>query len=97
MDHLKSHWSSCSVDLPDPIPSCAIKEIVKNIPDSILRVKGCTRLDSDEHYTYFERIPSGDVSIRPYYGDLITGPKLLVIGPGSDPNSINEIINNSLG
>ena len=95
MDHLKAHWSSCSVDLPDPIPSKQVKEIIKNIPDSILRVKGCTRFDNDEHYTYFERVPSGDVSIRPYYGDLITGPKLLVIGPGSDPDKLVEIIDES--
>ena len=96
IDHLKTHWSSCSVDLPDPIPSSAVKEIVKNIPESILRVKGCTKFDNDEHYTYFERVPSGDVTIRPYYGDLITGPKLLVIGPGSDPISLAKIIDNSL-
>mgnify|MGYP001387633002 CR=1 FL=1 len=95
MDHLKAHWSSCSVDLPDPISSQSVKEIIKNIPESILRVKGCTRFDDDSHYTYFERVPSGDVSIRPYHGDLITGPKILVIGPGSDPDKIERIIQDS--
>ncbi len=96
MDHLKAHWSSCSVDLPDPISSDNVKEIIKSIPDSILRVKGCTRLDDDKHYTYFERVPTGDISIRPYYGDLITGPKLLVIGPGSDPVTIEGIVKNTI-
>ena len=96
MDHHKAHWSSCSVDLPNPLPSKSLKYVMSNIPESILRVKGCTRLDNDDHYSYFERVPSGDVSIRTYYGDLITGPKLLVIGPGSDPNTLDEIIQNSL-
>jgi len=95
MDHHKSHWSSCSVDLPNPYPSECLKKVMSEIPESILRVKGCTRLDDDEHYTFFERVPSGDVSLRTYYGDLITGPKLLVIGPGSDPALLEKIIDES--
>tara|TARA_X000000950_G_C13872548_1_gene643523 strand:- start:1198 stop:2118 length:921 start_codon:yes stop_codon:yes gene_type:complete len=96
MDHKKSHWASCSVDLPNPLPSRSLKYIMGNIPESILRVKGCTRLDNDDHYSYFERVPSGDVSVRTYYGDLITGPKLLVIGPGSDPDVLSSLIDDSL-
>lgn len=95
MDHHKSHWSSCSVDLPNPYPSECLKKVMSEIPESILRVKGCTRLDDDEHYTFFERVPSGDVSLRTYYGDLITGPKLLVIGPGSDPALLEKLIDES--
>jgi hypothetical protein len=96
MDHHKSHWSSCSVDLPNPLSSESLKFIIENIPESILRVKGCTRLDGDQHYSYFERVPSGDVSIRTYYGDLITGPKLLVVGPGSDPVFLEKKVKQSL-
>lgn len=96
MDHHKSHWSSCSVDLPNPLSSESLKFIIENIPESILRVKGCTRLDGDQHYSYFERVPSGDVSIRTYYGDLITGPKLLVVGPGSDPEFLESKVQQSL-
>ena len=96
LDHQKAHWSSCSVDLPNPFPSESLKKVMSDIPDSILRVKGCTRLDNDGHYTYFERVPSGDVSLRTYYGDLITGPKLLVIGPGSNPELLEKMIQDSL-
>lgn len=96
-DHHKSHWSSCSVDLPDPIDSRRVEKIMNEIPKNILRVKGCTRFDNDEGYTYFERIPSGEVFVRPYYGNLVTGPKLLAIGPGSDPEMLREIIEKSSG
>ena len=92
MEHLKAHWSSCSVDLPNPMPLDSIKWILKNIPHHILRVKGCTRVDNKKGYTYFERVPSGEVSMRPFYGNLITGPKLLAIGPGSDPNLLQKLI-----
>jgi G3E family GTPase len=95
LDHKKTHWSSCSVDLPDPISSESLKYIMGKIPESILRVKGCTKLDDNEYYSYFERVPSGDVTVRPYHGDLITGPKLLVIGPGSDPELLQNLIQKS--
>ena len=95
MDHLKSHWASCSVDLPDPMSSESLKTVLKQIPESVLRVKGCTKLDENKGYTYFERVPTGEVSMRPYFGDLITGPKLLSIGPGSDPEKLSELIKNS--
>ena len=92
MDHLRSHWASCSVDLPDPMSSKSLEAVLKELPETILRVKGCTRLDGQEGYTYFEKVPSGEVSMRPYYGDLITGPKLLSIGPGSDPVLLSNLI-----
>ena len=92
LDHLKAHWASCSVDLPDPLPSNSLNQLLKQIPSHILRVKGCTRLDDQTKYTYFERVPSGEVSMRPYYGPLITGPKLLTIGPGSNPELLQQLI-----
>ncbi|MGB0453006.1 MAG: GTP-binding protein [Bacteriovoracaceae bacterium] len=92
MDHQKAHWSSCSVDLPDPLGSEKLGHIMETLPESILRVKGCTRLNNDSHYTYFERVPSGQVIMKPYRGNLVTGPKLLVIGPGSNPETLKEIV-----
>ncbi len=92
MDHHKFHWASCSVELPDPIEMERLKKIVKQIPAHILRIKGCTKLDDDEGYSYFERIPSGDTFVRPYNGFPAMGAKLLSIGPGSDPEVLNEII-----
>lgn len=93
MEHLKAHWSSCSVDLPDPISSARLERVLDNIPKSIIRIKGCTKLDEDQHYSYFERIASGEVFVRPYHGTLVTGPKLLAIGPGSNPENLNNILN----
>ncbi|SMF58463.1 GTP-binding protein [Pseudobacteriovorax antillogorgiicola] len=92
MDHKKAHWASCSVDLPDPIDSKKLIGILESLPDTILRVKGCTRMDQDEHYSYFEKIPSGDIVVRPYRGTLASGTKLLVVGPGSDPEKLRQII-----
>ncbi len=92
IDHNKTHWASCSIDLPN-LPSIeSINEICNSIPASILRVKGCTRLGDDVEYTYFERSPDGKVNIRPYRGKPITGPKLLTIGTGSDPVLLKELV-----
>ncbi len=93
MEHNKSHWSSCSVDLPDPIDSVKLTKIIDSIPQEVLRVKGCTRVDDNKHYTHFERTPNGEVFVRPYNGgEPVTGPKLLTIGPGSDPEMLKNLI-----
>jgi G3E family GTPase len=95
MEHKKSHWSSCSVDLPDPINSERLTRIIDSVPAGILRVKGCTRVDDNSHYSHFERTPNGEVFVRSYNGIPVTGPKLLTIGPGSDPNLLLSIIDKS--
>lgn len=93
LEHLKAHWSSCSIDLPDPMTSRHLKAVIDSLPESILRVKGCTRLDGDEYYSYFEKIPSDtDTRVRPYRGKLVSGPKLLTVGPGSDPDRLSELV-----
>jgi len=84
LDHLKAHWSSCSIDLPNISSVDAIIDICDVFPESILRVKGCTQIEGEEDYIYFERTPDGEVSYRPFNGVPITGSKLLTIGPGSD-------------
>jgi G3E family GTPase len=96
LDHLKSHWSSCSVDLPWlPKESC-IQDICNNLPKSILRLKGCTKIGTSDTFTFFERTPDGTISIRPYNGEPITGPKLLSVGPGSEISVLNKSIQSSL-
>lgn len=92
VDHSDSHWSACSVELADPMSSMVLIQILKDLPETILRVKGCTRLDDDEGYSFFERLPSGETFVRPYRGKLIAGPRLLVIGPGSDPAELRALI-----
>ncbi|WP_298535656.1 GTP-binding protein [uncultured Algibacter sp.] len=91
--HLKAHWASCSVDLPNLPDTDCIHKICSELPKSILRVKGCTKIGQDEDYTYFERKPDGEVHIRPFNGIPITGSKLLTIGPGSEPTLIKRVIN----
>ena len=94
IEHSKSHWSSCSVDLPDPMSSQHLKTVIDQLPKSILRVKGCTKLDEDEVYSYFEKTPTmADAIVRPYRGTLVSGPKLLVVGPGSDPQMLEALVN----
>jgi G3E family GTPase len=96
LDHKKAHWASSSCDLP-PLPDPhTIKYICDAIPSSILRVKGVTKIAEEEHYTYFERVPSGEVSVKVYNGVPTTGTKLLIIGPGSSPELIESIVSDSL-
>ena len=92
LDHLKAHWSSASVDLPNLPDYDAVKDVCNYLPLSILRVKGCTQIGTDEDYTYFERTPDGEIFVRPYNGIPITGPKLISIGPGSSPIVLEEAI-----
>jgi len=91
-DHLKSHWASCSVDLPNLPSETCITAICEAIPKTILRVKGCAKISQNEHYTYFERTPDGKISSRPFNGVPITGTKLLSIGPGSKPEVLKNAI-----
>ena len=95
-DHQKSHWSSCSVNLPDLPNSKCIHIICSSLPKNILRVKGCTKIGKDTNYTYFERTPDGEVFIRPFNGLPITGSKLLTIGPGSEPSILEKAIAESI-
>ena len=92
VDHEKFHWASCSADLPIMNSENQIREILNSIPKSVLRVKGCVKLGKNEPYTFFERLPDGKVLIRPFHGEPITGSKILTIGPGSDSNSLNRLI-----
>ncbi|KAF7771136.1 hypothetical protein PCIT_a4181 [Pseudoalteromonas citrea] len=97
--HHKAHWASSSVDLP-PLPDYqSIKEICTALPSSILRIKGCTKIASEPHYTYFEQCPDGEIYVRRYNGEPTTGAKLLTIGPGSDTarlyTAIDQAISNA--
>jgi len=96
LDHLKAHWSSCSTDLPHLPDSDCIYTICDKLPKSILRVKGCTRLGNEKHYTYFERTPDGEVTIRPFNGTPTVGNKLLTIGPGSEISILEKAIQSGL-
>ena len=97
LNHLDAHWSSCSTDLPTLPDIECIYEICKLIPKTILRIKGCTKIGIDNHYTYFERVANGTISIKPFNnGSPITGPKLLIIGPDSKISLLTEVINTSI-
>lgn len=91
-EHLKAHWASSSIGLPDLPNTQHIYDICKRLPTSILRVKGCTRIGKELSYTYFERKPDGEVVVRPFNGIPITGSKLLTIGPGSEPLVLEEVV-----
>jgi G3E family GTPase len=95
-DHLKAHWSSCSIDLPKLPNTSYIYDICNALPMTIMRIKGCTQIGDKKEFIYFERTPNGKVSIRPFNGVPITGSKLLTIGPGSEPSLLKKVIKNSL-
>jgi G3E family GTPase len=92
IDHLKSHWASCSIDLPILPNEKSIHSICKSLPKSILRIKGCAKIGSNDAFTFFEQTPDGIVTVRPYNGKPTTGPKLLTVGPGSEPALLSEIV-----
>ena len=96
INHQKSHWASCSINLPNLPSTTYIQRICLAIPKSILRVKGFTIVGEGTNYTYFERTPSGEVYIRPFKGNPITDSKLLTIGPGSDPIKLEKMIKSIL-
>jgi G3E family GTPase len=96
IEHQKTHWASCSVDLPNLPNINSIEEICSNIPESILRVKGCAKIGNEDKYTYFERNPDGKIFTRPFNGVPITDAKLLTIGPGSNPEILEKVIELSL-
>ena len=96
LDHQKAHWSSCSKDLPVLPNTNCIYKICKQLPNSILRIKGCAKIEGEANYIYFERKPDGEVLVRPFNGIPITGTKLLTIGPGSAPNILEKAIKLSL-
>ena len=91
-DHLKAHWSSCSIDLPNLPHTSYIYDICNALPKTIVRIKGCTQIGDKKEFVYFERTPNGKVSIRPFNGVPITGSKLLTIGPGSEPSLLEKAI-----
>lgn len=96
LEHHKAHWASCSIDLPILPDSNCIHTICDALPKSILRVKGCTKIGNKEHYTYFERLPDGEVNVRIFNGEPTTGSKLLTIGPGSELSLLERVIESSL-
>jgi G3E family GTPase len=96
IDHQKTHWASCSTDLPALPDTACIEYICKALPKSILRVKGCVSVGDEEAYTYFERTPDGEFYIRPFSGVPITGTKLLSVGPGSDITLLDKVIADSI-
>ena len=95
-EHQKTHWASCSTDLPNLPDAATIHAICNNLPASMLRVKGCTHIGDATNYTYFERTPDGKVFVRPFNGTPTTGAKLLTIGPGSDIEILNKVIKDSI-
>ena len=95
-DHQKAHWASCSCDLPSLPDVKCITYICELLPKSILRVKGCTQIEGEEGYMYFERTPDGNIFSRPFNGLPITGPKLLTIGPNSNLSVLEHAISKSL-
>lgn len=96
IDHLKTHWASCSVSLPVfPNRNCIVM-LCSKIPRSILRVKACVKIRGEKGFTYFERTPDGKLNIRPLYGVPPMGATLLTVGLGSDADFLKRSIEEML-
>jgi len=68
LNHKKAHWSSCSCNLPSLPNLGCVYYICQTLPKSMLRIKGCANIGMDINYTYFERTPDGEISVRPFNG-----------------------------
>ena len=86
----------CCMDFSRLKCSDYMRHICSEIPESILRVKGCAQMGVEEHYTYFEHTLDGTVSIRPYYGIPKTVAKLVTRGSGSEPTMLQVMIDKIL-
>lgn len=69
-----------------------LQNILDILLASILRVKGCTRFDGDTYYSMFEKLPTREIFVHTYHGSPITGRKMIVIGPGSNPELLSKLI-----
>ena len=92
LPHNKSHWSSCSIDLHDLPDVASVQHLCELIPADILRIKGCTKVGGFDGYVHFERCPDGEIYLRRYHGSPVTGPKLLAIGPRSEPDVLRNAV-----
>lgn len=92
LEHHKAHWASCSIDLPN-LPSMeSIQTLCDALPNSILRVKGFTKIGDDSDYTYFEQTPDGKIATRPFKGQPMMGAKFLTIGLGSSKETLSDAV-----
>lgn len=95
-DHHKSHWASCSVDLPNTMTSEQLSKLLELLPKALLRIKGFTHLNDDTELSFFERTPTGETFIRPYRGDQSMKPKILTVGVGSDPVWLARMVDQAI-
>jgi hypothetical protein len=95
-NHSSSHWSSCSVPLPERMSFRAFEGVLDALPSGIQRVKACTTFDNDKSPSFVEVSPSGERTVRPFSGPMVSGPILLTIGPGSDPSEISKLVRSNL-
>jgi len=70
----------------------SLEKIIEALPKSLLRVKGFCKIMGQDGYTFFERTPDASVFTRPYNGVPIMNASLLVVGPGSDPDKLQGIV-----
>lgn len=92
LDHHKAHWSSCSIDLPDFPCINSVQILCEALPDSILRVKGFTKIGNNQGYTYFEQTPDRQIFTRPFKGVPTMGAKLLTVGLGSSQETLKKAL-----
>lgn len=89
-EHHHGHWSSMSIDIPDYIEREKLEELLSKIPDNVIRIKGCTRINKEvTTMVYFERFVDGSIEMRPFPGTPAFGAKLIAIGPKIDKQELS--------
>ena len=68
--------------------------MLSKLPENILRVKGCTKLDEDKHYSYFERVPSGRVSVTALLSPMFSTSMPVTVMPFVKSSTPPPVISN---
>ena len=86
---ISSNCLADSIDLAKAFADTGAQVAVANLPSYL-------SLSPKQMGNYFERLADGKVLIRPFRGSALTAPKLLTVGPGSDPKVLEAAIASSL-
>lgn len=92
IDHSKSHWSSCSVELPRELSLKKLKSVLRKVPQEILRLKGIAKIEGCKGFCHFERTSNGETILRSVTGDPKLQTMLVMIGPGSQPSLVENLL-----
>ncbi len=84
------HFSSVEIPIPQPVDEAAFREVLRGLPDEVVRVKGITRLADVSDLVYFERTDRPDsVALFPIPRAGALDSVAVLIGVGLDGGALD--------